>query len=145
MESVRLPIDRDVPASVMRGTVRDALRAWKIEDDDGDAQTVVTELVQNVWRHTEDGGELCLSLRRDPSGDALLIEVTDTNPQRPGPLPRDPKRIGGRGLQIVAAIAHRWGSRAATWAGHAGKIVWAELVYRTEPPPSSGRVASATS
>ena len=41
--------------------------------------------------------------------------------------PRDTRRVGGRGLQLVGAMTRRWGARASSWAGRAGKVVWAEL------------------
>jgi hypothetical protein len=123
MELLRLRFDHGAPATVVRRAVHDALCAWKVEHLADDALVVTTELVQNVTQHTADGGELLLVLRSD----VIRIEVADTDPSAPRPLAYDARRPGGRGLQIVAAMARRWGSRAADWAGHAGKVVWAEL------------------
>ena len=109
------------------------MSAWNVPDADGDALTVVTELVHNVCRHTHNGGELAVTLHRRADCDAVLIEVADADPRSAHALPRDPRRVGGRGLQIVSAIARRWGMRAAEWAGHRGKIVWAELVFTARP------------
>jgi hypothetical protein len=33
-------------------------------------------------------------------------------------------------MQLVGALARRWGARAASWTGRAGKVVWAELALR---------------
>lgn len=87
---------------------------------------VTTELVQNVTKHTADGGELRMVLRDD----TVLIEVTDTNPALPCLQRPDPRRVGGRGMLLVASVARRWGTRPANWAGGTGKIVWAEIVRR---------------
>ncbi|GAB1690974.1 ATP-binding protein [Krasilnikovia sp. M28-CT-15] len=123
MELVRLRFDHGAPAAVARRIVRDALRLWKVEDLADDAMVITTELVQNVTQHTLNGGELFLALQPD----VIRIEVADANPAVPRPLDLDAHRSGGRGMRIVAAMAQRWGSRAAVWAGHAGKVVWAEL------------------
>lgn len=133
METVCLRFDHGTPASVARQAVRDALRTWDVADDDGDTLTVATELMQNVTQHTADGGELTLVLRREPGRDAVLVECADSDPYRPEPMQRDLQRPGGRGLMIVAALARTWGCRAAEWAGHTGKVVWAELVFAAAP------------
>jgi two-component sensor histidine kinase len=94
---------------------------------------IATELVQNVTQHTGNGGELVITLRSD----VMRIEVCDTSPAPPRSLSYDHRRPGGRGLQIVARMARRWGSRAASWAGQAGKVVWAEL----DRPPRHGSLS----
>jgi hypothetical protein len=70
------------------------------------------------------GGELRLALQHN----TILIEVADTDPQPPVLCAHDPRGLGGRGIIIVASVARRWGHRPTSWAGHTGKIVWAELV-----------------
>jgi anti-sigma regulatory factor (Ser/Thr protein kinase) len=123
MEAVRLRFDQDVSAAAVRRAARDALEAWRAPQVVDEALVVVTELVGNVTRHTAGGGELRLSLRDD----AILVEVADSSPEAPTMRPRDARRVGGRGLQLVAAMTRRWGARASSWAGRAGKVVWAEL------------------
>jgi hypothetical protein len=123
MESVRLRFDHRAPAAVARKLARGALEAWKATYLLDDLLLVVTELVQNVTRHTANGGELVLSRH----GDTVLVEVRDASPVLPKVGPRDPRRPGGRGLALVAAVARRWGTRTASWAGRRGKVVWAEL------------------
>ena len=130
---MRLRFDHGTPASVARQAVREALRTWDVVDDDGDTLTVATELMQNVTQHTHNGGQLTLVLRREAGRDAIIVECADADPRRPAPLARDVQRPGGRGLMIVAALARDWGTRAAEWAGHTGKIVWAELVFAASP------------
>jgi hypothetical protein len=62
--------------------------------------------------------------------DAILIEVTDADPRPPRLRRTDPAKPGGRGMLLIAAAARRWGTRPAAWAGHKGKVVWAELARR---------------
>jgi anti-sigma regulatory factor (Ser/Thr protein kinase) len=103
-----------------RSAVSSALRSWKVADPDCDALIVTTELVDNVHRHTADGGELRLAL----TPDALLIEVFDTSPELPTLRDPEPAALGGRGLRLVEALARCWGARALP---SGGKVVWAEL------------------
>lgn len=127
MESVRWRFDHGAPAAGARRVVRDTLCAWQVEHLADDALVITTELVQNVTQHTINGGELFLSLQPD----LIRIEVADADPTVPRPLGHDARRPGGRGMQLVAAMARRWGSRALEWAGHPGKVVWAELEIDT--------------
>lgn len=123
MPSFRLHFEHSAPAATARRTAREALEAWKASDVLDDLLLVVTELVQNVTRHTSNGGELVLSIR----GDTILVEVRDASPVLPHLREQDPRRAGGRGLPVVAAIARRWGAQTSSWAGRAGKVVWAEV------------------
>jgi signal transduction histidine kinase len=126
MDAVRVRFDHDVSMAVVRQATRDALDAWHAPQIVDDTLVVVTELVANVRQHTADGGELTLTLQPD----VILVEVADTSPEKPQLRPRDSHRVGGRGMQLVAALARRWGARAASWTGRAGKVVWAELALR---------------
>ncbi|MBL7253483.1 ATP-binding protein [Paractinoplanes lichenicola] len=84
-----------------------------------DALLVITELVENVVQHTGDGGELTVS-RHD---DAIRIEVADTSAELPRQYPPDARRIGGRGMLLVAAMTRAWGSHPR----EGGKVVWADV------------------
>ena len=84
-----------------------------------DTLIVVTELVENVTRHTEDDGDLTLCLRPG----VILIEVSDGSPQLPVLREQDHRRANGRGLRMVDTIAVHWGARPVP----GGKVVWAEL------------------
>jgi anti-sigma regulatory factor (Ser/Thr protein kinase) len=120
MDSLHLPFTHDADSASIRRTARHALSGWQTPPDlVADTLVVITELVQNAVRHTGDGGELVV--RRRP--DAVLVEVQDTSSHLPETYPPDPRRIGGRGLHLVAALAHEWGSRRVT----TGKIVWARM------------------
>ena len=75
-----------------------------------DAQLMVTELVANAVRHSGRAGEpvsMCVRATRA----AMRVEVSDsgTGFERPPALASSTDRAGGRGLSIVAALAHRWG------------------------------------
>jgi anti-sigma regulatory factor (Ser/Thr protein kinase) len=122
MHVVRLRFDHGAPATVARQVVRSALTGMATALID-DLQLVVTELVQNVTRHTANGGELVLSVGTD----TVLVEVKDASPVLPRVRDRDPRRIGGRGLALVSAVTRRWGAKPDPWGGRAGKVVWAEL------------------
>lgn len=126
MDDIRLPLDHGTPASRARRLAERALQGWNLTDRTDDVLLVTTELVQNVTKHTDDGGELRLRL----DGDAILVEVTDTSPDEPSVRDLDLGRDGGRGMLLISSVARRWGSRPAAWAGRAGKTVWAELARR---------------
>jgi anti-sigma regulatory factor (Ser/Thr protein kinase) len=119
MDPLRLPFAHRTDYSALRQYARQVLGEWQTPELVDDSLLVITELVENVVQHTGDGGELLLH-RRD---DAVRIEVTDTSPELPRAYGPDPRRIGGRGLLLVAALTRAWGTRAD---GH-GKVVWAEV------------------
>jgi anti-sigma regulatory factor (Ser/Thr protein kinase) len=90
------------------------------------AEHVVAELAANAVLHGRvPGRDFRLTLRIDAVG-ALRIEVTDARgdrvPRVPDPVPGHAE--SGRGLQLVAAYADRWGVDEAPASG---KTVWAEL------------------
>jgi len=120
---MRLPLEHGTPASRARRLAENALQGWDLSDRADDVLLVTTELVQNVTKHTDDGGELRVSL----DGDSILVEVTDTDPRMPLLRQPEPGRIGGRGMLLIAGVARAWGSRPAAWAGRAGKTVWAKI------------------
>ncbi|MDR7279964.1 ATP-binding protein [Catenuloplanes atrovinosus] len=100
-----------------------------------DVVTVVAELLSNAIRHARPlpGGVIRLSwrLRRSPAapgrlGDAPVLEVRVTDggaATGPRMRPAGPRSIDGRGLGIVAALSHCWG----TDRDQHGHSVWAEF------------------
>ncbi|WP_250036579.1 ATP-binding protein [Paractinoplanes maris] len=110
-------------AAPIRRSVERVLREWGLSQRSEDVLLVTTELVQNVTRHTADGGELRVVLRDE----ILRVEVADTDPRPPMLQRPDLRGPGGRGLLIVAAVAHRWGYRPAPGAQRPGKVTWAEF------------------
>ncbi|MEV1051802.1 ATP-binding protein [Streptomyces sp. NPDC049887] len=113
-----------------RHAVRDALRTWGLEPAVVDVTVLlVSELVTNSLRYTS--GPIGVRLVRPAAVDgtppprppSLLVEVSDPLPDPPLERPAGPDDEGGRGLQLVACAACRWGTRR----GRTGKTVWFEL------------------
>jgi anti-sigma regulatory factor (Ser/Thr protein kinase) len=108
-----------------RTAIRQALAAWHIDHLSGDAELLASELVANAAEHG-DGAPISLALRRhtEPGGrPGLTCEVTDTSPAMPQPANPGPDAERGRGLAIVAALAHSSGVRAT----EVGKTTWFTL------------------
>jgi anti-sigma regulatory factor (Ser/Thr protein kinase) len=107
-----------------RQFLRRELAQWDVEETVADVAVLcVSELVTNAVMHTGTASELRVSLDeatltlvvRDEGGPTGSDPVPDADP--------DPLRVHGRGLQLVAALAHRWG------ADHdeVGTTVWVQL------------------
>ncbi|HEY9372428.1 ATP-binding protein [Streptomyces sp.] len=109
-----------------RHAVRDTLRAWQVDPVIRDVTVLlVSELVTNSLRYAS--GPIGVRLVRPQQNGAghpnLLVEVSDPLPDVPQERSAGPDDEGGRGLQLVACTARRWGTRK----GRAGKTVWFEL------------------
>ncbi|MCX4548470.1 ATP-binding protein [Streptomyces sp. NBC_01387] len=106
---------------VARRAVRDTLRTWELHEPFGDiAVLLVSELVTNSLRHAT--GPIGVRVARlDQAG--LRVEVSDPLPDPPRERSAGPDDEGGRGIQLVACSAQRWG----TQHGRSGKTVWFEL------------------
>jgi anti-sigma regulatory factor (Ser/Thr protein kinase) len=110
-----------------RSAVRRALTAWGMDDPDGDAELLASELVANAAEHAS--GPISLALRRHAQPDGqrgITCEVTDASPNLPRPAQARPDDERGRGLAIVTALATASGVRA----GPAGKTTWFTLALR---------------
>ncbi len=107
-------------ASAARREVRrleDDLPSWVLED----AAVIVSELVTNAVRY----GDGRVEVQVWPGPRVLRIEVADGSHQLPQLVTPGPDAEGGRGLQVVGALATRWGVLVD---GHKrGKVVWCEL------------------
>ncbi|MFF9037658.1 SpoIIE family protein phosphatase [Streptomyces sp. NPDC014892] len=94
-----------------RSFVRDTLQGWGFADIVDDAVVLTSELVTNAVVHAGTPADV-LCLRTE---DGVRIEVADRYPEREIPLQGShinmgsPDREGGRGLQLCAAMATRWG------------------------------------
>ncbi|WP_405675904.1 ATP-binding protein [Streptomyces sp. NBC_01511] len=111
-----------------RHAVRDTLDVWRLDRPVRDsAVLLVSELVTNSLQYAS--GPIGVRLAVVPmgtaglTGTALLVEVSDPLPDPPTARSAGPDDEGGRGLQLVACSACRWGTRR----GKAGKTVWFEL------------------
>jgi anti-sigma regulatory factor (Ser/Thr protein kinase) len=106
--------------SSVRHALEQTLRAWQVPDDLVDTGTLLaSELATNALVHGIGGVELRLRLSRDH----LLLESLDGGHHMPRRRRAEEDDEGGRGLQLVAALAHRWGFRPSD----DGKVVWVEF------------------
>ncbi|MCZ9349509.1 ATP-binding protein [Streptomyces mutabilis] len=106
-----------------RSLVRGTLRGWDLDDIGDLAALLVSELVTNALRHATGPIGVRLVRRRAGPDGVLLVEVSDPLPTLPRTRVARPGDEDGRGLQLVASSARRWGTRP----GEVGKTVWFEL------------------
>ncbi|MEU1475599.1 ATP-binding protein [Streptomyces sp. NPDC001668] len=105
-----------------RAAVRNRLTAWDLDSLADIAALLVSELVTNSLRHAT--GPIGVRLVRPGAVDGvLLVEVSDPLPDPPRERVAELDDESGRGLQLVAHAARRWGTRP----GATGKTVWFEL------------------
>ncbi len=113
------PVVASVPLA--RHLTLDLLRAWGSPHALADAALLVSELVSNVVDHVQ--GEAALTLELALAGEWLRISVVDGSSIRPVVRELQQDRPRGRGLQLIEAIADRWGAEDH----HGGKRIWFEL------------------
>nr|WP_241265893.1 SpoIIE family protein phosphatase [Streptomyces boncukensis] len=104
-----------------RDTVRATLRAWGLGAVEDTAVLLVSELVTNALVYTH--GPIGVRVVRCTSTNSLAVEVSDPLPEPPRERTVTEEHEGGRGIQLVAGEARRWGTRH----GGTGKTVWFEL------------------
>lgn len=123
------PLGRSVATA--RSFVRDTLQGWGFADIIDDAVVLTSELVTNAVVHAGTSADV-LCLRTD---DGVRVEVADRYPEREVPLQGSavtmgsPDREGGRGLQLCAALAGRWGVEYTPTQKH----VWFQLDLPERP------------
>jgi PAS domain S-box-containing protein len=123
-----LSAEPSAPAYARR-LVRATLPDWGEELLLDTTELLVSELVTNAVRYASAPIGLRLALRED----SLLVEVADPLPDPPREREAAGTDEGGRGLQLVHRLAHRWGTRAEG----EGKVVWFEQI-RSDVPGESG-------
>ncbi|QJT00159.1 SpoIIE family protein phosphatase [Streptomyces asoensis] len=114
--SWEVPVD---PAAVsdVRARATRQVEAWGLGDLAMTSELIVSELVTNAVRYATPPIRLRLLL------DArLTCEVSDASSTAPRLRHARITDEGGRGLFLVAQLAHRWGARYTA----DGKIIWAE-------------------
>ncbi|MFD0327409.1 ATP-binding protein [Streptacidiphilus monticola] len=94
------------------------LSEWGSGDEVYAAELIVSELVTNAIRHAAP--PITLRLIRDR---VLICEVSDASSTAPHLRRARDWEEGGRGLMLVAQMAHRWGTRHSL----TGKTIWAEI------------------
>ncbi|MEU8826783.1 SpoIIE family protein phosphatase [Streptomyces sp. NPDC048636] len=123
----RLP---DAVMHARRFTAR-TLRSWGLADEQDVALLVTSELVTNAMVHTT--GEVHLNLTL--TADRLRIAVSDRSPRTPTkPTSVDWEATGGRGLLLVEAVSHSWGSVPLS----GGKQVWSDITLSTPRDDGAG-------
>jgi PAS domain S-box-containing protein len=111
-----VPVDPAAVADV-RARATHQVEAWGLAELAMTTELIVSELVTNAIRYAEP--PIRLRLLRDSR---LTCEVADASSTAPRLRHARSTDEGGRGLFLVAQLAHRWGARYT--AG--GKIIWAE-------------------
>jgi anti-sigma regulatory factor (Ser/Thr protein kinase) len=130
----RIVLDDDPRAAgVARRFLREFLERVAVPDDvAGTAELCLSELVTNAIVHA--GGRSDLRATVDT---ALTVSVRDRGGDAPDAAPDadpDPLRVHGRGLQLVEALADRWGSERDA----IGTRVWFSLELEAESRSASG-------
>ncbi|MFB7969429.1 ATP-binding protein [Streptomyces rubiginosohelvolus] len=162
VSGVALVVAQEVPASSSmaiphgpagvgqaRHRMREQLRGNGVSDAVvDDAVLILSELLSNacrhgrpLGRHTDVGdGDIRAAWRVDTGG-GLTVEVTDGGgPTRPVPATPSVTARGGRGLNIISALAQEWGVRD----DEPGEVtVWA-LVSSRKPPGIGGGGSEAS-
>ena len=131
-------------AAEARRFATDQMDTWGLSGSlRGDVALCVAELATNAAIHTR--GPFTVTVRR--AGPGVRVDVIDA---RPDQLPVVVPLVGtvvdmtirsttGRGLQIVATLADRWGVATS----HGAKAVWAELSGQVHDGPSAPTVVIA--
>ncbi|MDJ1134692.1 SpoIIE family protein phosphatase [Streptomyces iconiensis] len=110
-----------------REAVRRTLHAWGLGALEDTGVLLVSELVTNALRYAH--GPVGVRMVRDNGREggsregSLVVEVSDPLPEAPRERTVTEEHEGGRGIQLVASEARRWGTRH----GPSGKTVWFEL------------------
>ena len=119
--TVTVPVPRDRGRlGEARDRVRRTAADWALVTEIADAAgQIAGELVGNALVHGRGQVELRLRLTRD----RLVVEVADEGSHMPRRRRTGAEDERGRGLNLVTALAHRWGARLTD----GGKLVWAEL------------------
>jgi serine phosphatase RsbU (regulator of sigma subunit) len=104
-------------AGAARQHVRETLAAWHLDDLTLTTEMLASELVANVVRHARGPARLRLLRSR-----SLFCEVFDGSLTTPRIRRTSWTDEGGRGLQLIAALSDRWGTRYLA----TGKWIWTE-------------------
>lgn len=102
-----------------RRFVCDAIDEWGVAPPEN-AALLTSEVVTNAMIHV--GGSVVLHVWRN--GRRAVVEVHDDSSEQPELREPEPGRAGGRGMQIIEALANSWG---VIDIHDDGKIVWFEI------------------
>ncbi|MEV0440039.1 ATP-binding protein [Streptomyces spectabilis] len=108
--------------AALRRIVRLHLAHWGLVEVAEAAELCVSELVANVITHVGENTPMTFAITMN--GTYVRIEVGDSGTRTlPTLIAADESAEGGRGIALVAAVAHRWG---VTLHGES-KVTWCEL------------------
>jgi len=133
------------PATVprARSILRQLLCEWHLEQLSDTAMLLMSELVTNAVKASEDGvgwrrlrrKNIMASIRLNDTG--LVLEVWDASPAPPVEHEVDLTSDGGRGLLMIECLGDKWGYHAAD----GGKVVWCEVAFpQLANPPQRQQV-----
>ena len=111
-----------------RHAVTDWCECWRLTHLTDAVELLVSELVTNAVVH----GLGAVRVLADFDGTRIRVEVHDHDPIPPRPHVTAATELDehGRGLQLVAMLADRWGSTRT----FDGKMVWIELAVAGPAP-----------
>lgn len=118
---------RQQAAGVVRCAIADWAQFMPTRERE-DLILVVNELVSNAVVHGPDGGSIRIAAVRHPH--AVQVRVRDEG-QLQFVEPREPDDRGGRGLNLLEAIADSWGSASDP------TCVWFTLNWADQPHDAS--------
>lgn len=127
--SLTIPPDPGT-VSAVRARTAELIEGWTTPERMDRASLLVSELVTNAIRHA--GGQVRVRMRRGSR--TISVEVADNDTRMPRPRRAAGTDEGGRGLQLVDALADRWGVRPTG----EGKVVWFELRRDAGEPTGRG-------
>jgi anti-sigma regulatory factor (Ser/Thr protein kinase) len=114
------------PSSVppARHFVESVLVSWGRSESAWTAALLVSELAANAALHARSE----FSVRVVDQGERVRLEVSDASARIPRQRAYGVDATTGRGLQLVAQLAHDWGVTVQ----EVGKVVWVELPAASE-------------
>lgn len=136
---LRLAGDPDAVARARRLVSSAVGAAHPLHDD---CVLLTSEIATNAVRHSASaGGTFTLSVSY--SAEWVRVAVQDAGSPEPpfGWRPASPLETGGRGLQLLEALAHRWGFIRESGKNNVWFEMHIELAVRARVPANGGRAA----
>lgn len=123
---------------------KNVLHEWHLGPLADTVELVVSEIVTNAVRASAAAAQHGISMPTTKvwltsDGRRVLIQVWDSDGQRPAPQQVDLTAESGRGLLLVQTLSAEWG--CYTPDGQAGKIVWALCMDSDAPVRAHGHPA----
>jgi anti-sigma regulatory factor (Ser/Thr protein kinase) len=118
-----------VPAALpyVRRHTRQTLATWQLGYLADDVELVVSELVTNAVRASQEAALPIVAAYLALDRDRLAVLIWDASPRPPSRREHDEGAESGRGLELVQALTDDWGVCPGEVAG---KVVWAKFSLR---------------